>query len=239
MSVLQTLRNVLPGWLRRPLGAALAPLRDVHAARSYSQEGEDMVLRRIFAAQPRGFYVDVGAHHPRRFSNTCHFHAQGWSGINIEPNPAAVALFKRQRPGDINLQMGVADTAGSLTYYEFDEPALNTFDPALVELRTRTTPYRLVAQSTIPVEPLATILQRHLPAGQAIDFLTIDVEGLDLAVLRSNDWSRFRPRCVLVEALENSLESVLRGELYSFMSAHGYSLFAKTYNTLIFEARSA
>lgn len=237
MSVMNGLRNAVPAWLRSPLSAALAPLRDTYAVRSYSQEGEDMILRRIFAGQPRGFYVDVGAHHPRRFSNTCHFHEQGWSGINIEPNPAALALFNRARRRDINLQMGVAEASGSLVYYEFDEPALNTFDPVLLEARKRTTPYKLVRQRTVPVERLDTILGRHLPQGQAIDFLTIDVEGLDFAVLRSNDWSRFRPRCVLVEALENSLEAVMRGELFGFLSGHGYSLFAKTYNTLIFQVR--
>jgi hypothetical protein len=64
--------------------------------------------------------------------------------------------------------------------------------------------------------------------------LTIDVEGFDFAVLKSNDWERYRPKCVLVEALGASLEDVMRGEIFHFMKRQQYVLFAKTYNTLFF-----
>lgn len=86
----------------------------------------------------------------------------------------------------------------------------------------------------VSVEPLGEILRRHLPRSQTIDFLSIDVEGLDLAVLKSNDWQAFRPACVLVEALNSSVEDVIRGEMYQFMKYQGYELFAKTFNTLVF-----
>jgi hypothetical protein len=71
---------------------------DPHAIKSYSQEGEDMILRRIFEGQEKGFYVDVGAHHPRRFSNTYYFYKLGWAGVNLEPNPDALIAFKADRP---------------------------------------------------------------------------------------------------------------------------------------------
>jgi hypothetical protein len=86
----------------------------------------------------------------------------------------------------------------------------------------------------VRVEGLATILERHLPVNQAIDFLTIDAEGMDLQVLKSNDWKRYRPRCVLVESLGVSLEDALRGEVFLFMKNQGYELFARTFNTLVF-----
>ena len=70
-----------------------------------------------------------------------------------------------------------------------------------------------------------------------IDFLSIDVEGLDFAVLKSNDWARFRPTLVLVEALQNSFEDVMLGEVFQFMKKHQYELFAKTFNTLIFREK--
>ena len=101
-------------------------------------------------------------------------------------------------------------------------------------MRSNDTRYKLRDKLEVRVESLATLLERHLPAGHTIDFLTIDAEGMDMQVLRSNDWNRFRPRCVLVESLGVSLEDVLRGEIFLFMKERGYDLFAKTFNTLVF-----
>jgi len=206
----------------------------MYAVKSYSQEGEDMVLQRIFSEKQQGFYIDVGAHHPRRFSNTYNFYRRGWKGINVEPNPDCVEAFRSERSRDINLQLGVSDHVGTLTYYMFNDPALNSFDADLTASRVASTPFKLVGKKEIAVEKLDAILKKHLPKGTVIDFLSIDVEGLDMAVLHSNDWSLFRPRYVLAESLNTSVEEALRGEIYLFMKMRGYELFAKTYNTLIF-----
>lgn len=226
-------------WLRQSLRRVLDSISDVYATKSYSQEGEDMILRRIFEGEAKGYYVDVGAHHPRRYSNTNYFHGCGWSGINIEPNPDAIRLFQRDRPRDVNLQLGISDKSGSLTYHVFDEPALNTFDVSLAKSRVENTPYKIVKLIEIRVERLGDVLAAHLPAAQRIDFLSIDVEGLDFQVLQSNDWGRFRPRCVLVEALGTSLDGVRDTHVYAFMVRQGYELLAKTFNTLIFRSRDA
>jgi FkbM family methyltransferase len=206
-----------------------------HAEASFSQEGEDMLLRRIFEGQSTGFYVDVGAHHPERFSNTNYFYRRGWRGINVEPNPDASNVFAQARSRDINLQCGIAEKAGSLKYYRFDEPALNSFDSALVENRLLNTHYRVVQEIVVPVVRLDHILENHLPAGMDIDFLTIDVEGFDLQVLKSNDWDRFRPVCVLAELLSSDLEDVISNEVFVFLKSHGYKAFSKTLNTWIFK----
>jgi FkbM family methyltransferase len=192
-----------------------------------------MILRRIFEGQENGFYVDVGAHHPRRFSNTYYFYKQGWRGINIEPNPDALKAFNVDRPRDINLQLGVSDTASILKYYSFDEPALNTFDESVVQSRLTDTQYKVIKTKDVAVERLDKILNEHLSVA-AIDFLSVDVEGFDLAVLRSNNWHLFRPKCVLAEALNMTLDEAMKGDIVLFMLAQDYVLFARTYNTLIF-----
>ena len=207
---------------------------DPYSVKSYSQEGEDMILQRIFSGQEHGFYVDVGAHHPRRFSNTYSFYCRGWRGINIEPNPEAISVFEEDREDDINLSLGIAEHAESLTYFFFDEPALNTFDSELVKQRLATTSYKLLKTTDIRVERLEHVLGRHLPFGMEIDFLSIDVEGLDFGVLKSNNWKLFRPKYVLAEALETSLEGAMQGDIFLFMKSQQYELFAKTYNTLFF-----
>ena len=173
-----------------------------------------------------------------RFSNTHLFYRQGWRGLNIEPNPEAIRAFRIFRPGDINLQIGVSESAGALTYFCFDDPALNTFDARLAEARQATSPYRVQKTMVIAVERLDAILSRHLPAGSRIDFMSIDVEGFDLPVLRSNDWTRFRPRCVLAETLGLSLDEASDCEVYRFMQQQDYEMFAKSFNTLISRDRN-
>jgi FkbM family methyltransferase len=202
---------------------------------AYSQDGEDMILRRLFERQARGFYVDVGAHHPYRFSNTCYFYRRGWRGINIDPNPDAIDAFRRDRPSDINVCVGVSDAAANLSFHFFNEPALNTFDADLAAARARLAGYRLLETRSVPVRRLDDLLIEYLPRDRKIDFMSIDVEGMDLSVLRSNDWSRFRPSLLLVEAHERTVAAVENDPVARFAVGAGYRLIAKTLNTLIYE----
>jgi FkbM family methyltransferase len=234
--MLRKIRSHLPV----PLNSILIKLRNIlvdqYAIKSYSQEGEDMILSRIFEGKRQGFYVDVGAHHPRRFSNTFLFYKRGWSGINVEPNPDAIRIFNSERPRDINLHCGVAESESALKYYYFSDSALNTFDKDVVKSRLENTPYKLVKTEEIAVTRLDHILKMHLPPETEIDFLSIDVEGFDLSVLKSNDWNLYRPTCVLAEVLNSTLEQAVNSEIAQFMRSNGYSVFARTYNTLIFRA---
>lgn len=202
---------------------------------SYSQEGEDLILNRIFDGKENGFYIDVGAHHPVRFSNTYFFYKKNWCGINIEPNPNVVSIFKAARLRDINLQVGVSDSTQTLKYYYFDEPALNTFDADIVEDRLRNTQYKVIKVENIPMLRLDEILAAYVPIGQKIDFLSIDVEGFDFMVLKSNNWSKFRPTCVLVEVLNSTLEKIMGSDIHIYMKNNSYSLLSRTYNTLIYK----
>jgi FkbM family methyltransferase len=201
---------------------------------SFSQEGEDAILMRLFQERDYGFYVDIGAHHPQRFSNTYRFYLRGWRGINIDPRPGCKELFDKIRPNDINLQLGVALTDSSMQYYQFHEPALNTFDKELMIEYIKS--YPLVQTTFLPVKPLKSILSEYMLPGQDIDFMSIDVEGLDEEVLRSNDWSQFRPKYVLVEALNlPDMIHVVSISIYQYMTEVEYCLYAKSVNTLIFK----
>ncbi len=205
---------------------------------SFSQEGEDMVLSRIFEGQANGFYVDVGAHHPFRFSNTYYFYLRGWRGINIEAKPGSMQLFERFRPLDTNLELAVSDARQKMTYYFFNEPALNGFSKEISMARDGEKEYKIVDKKEMDTVPLSEILDKHLPAGQSIDFMSIDVEGVELSVLASNDWKKYRPEILLVEDLENRYwEDVGKSEIMVFLEPHDYKLFCKTVNTLIFKRK--
>jgi FkbM family methyltransferase len=202
---------------------------------AYSSEGEDLILKRIFDTKTNGVYIDVGAHHPFRVSNTYLFYKKNWTGINIDPMPGSQAMFNKYRPLDINLEMGVSATKQHLTYYIFNEPALNTFSTDKVEEYTQDPQYRIIKEQKIETWPLADILDRYLPAGTNIDFLTIDAEGLDMEVLRSNNWQKYRPTYILVESTPFLLANMHNTEMGQYMQDAGYAIFAKTYYTYIFK----
>lgn len=204
------------------------------SSRLYSQDGEDMVLKAFYEKKRgyKGFYVDIGAHHPYRFSNTAFFYKKGWRGINIEPTPGLIRSFNRVRRRDINLNIGIAGANSKLTLYEFNEPALNSFDRELSLLRENGR-YKIITETEVQVYPLAEVLERYLPDNQRIDFLNVDVEGLDLVVLQSNDWTRFSPEFVLVEG-EFDAENLAFNEIYTFLKGKNYMLACRTFRTSIF-----
>jgi FkbM family methyltransferase len=208
---------------------------DVYATKSYSQEGEDMILRRIFEEKRRvGFYVDVGAHHPKRFSNTWYFYKKGWRGINIDAMPGSMKLFKKMRARDINLEIAISDKKQVLTYYCFNDPALNGFSKALSAERDGKGRYRIIDEIKMKTSTLAEVLDTYLPKGIEIDFLSVDVEGLDFQVLKSNNWSKYKPKVILVESLNSSLSNLGDCEVCEFLISKDYYLFAKAVNTLFF-----
>jgi hypothetical protein len=199
-----------------------------------------MVLRAFYESFPKrykGFYVDIGAHHPVRFSNTYYFYKKGWKGVNIDATPGSMYWFKWLRRRDLNLELGIGGAEGVLTFYCFDEPALNTLSKEVAELRSKNGPFKLKCQIDIPIMPLSDVLAAHCPAGQKIDFLSVDVEGMDEVVLRSNDWQQYRPMYVLAEdsGFEMDATDHAEGGVYQFLVSQGYKLVAKTKRTLIFQ----
>lgn len=200
----------------------------------YSQEGEDIILERVFDGKQHGFYVDIGSHHPIRFSNTHAFYLKGWQGLNIDATPGSMTPFREIRKRDINVELGVSPEAGEMTYYIMNEPALNTFSKERVDFLESTTPYRLKKTELVQTKTLAQIMKEYVPAGQEIDFLTIDVEGLDYEILLTNDWEKFRPHIILAEDLNGSLENMSASRTHVFLKSKGYELFSKTFNTIFY-----
>jgi FkbM family methyltransferase len=207
-----------------------------YAVKSFSQEGEDVLLSRMFVDTKSGFYVDIGAHHPVHFSNTFLFYRRGWRGINIDPTPGSRRLFERRRPRDTTLELGISAMPGTLTFHVFDNAVLNTFDEAEKEISVRRG-YRLKQSLEVPVLPLAHVLERHLPPGQGIDFMSIDVEGHEAFVIQSNDWGRFRPNVLCLEMLHSDIDAVRAHPVALFLEGKNYVFFAKLNNTLFFRDR--
>lgn len=205
---------------------------------SYSQEGEDLVLSRIFEQKKDGFYVDVGAHHPKRFSNTYLFYKMGWQGINIDANPGSMEEFDKIRPRDLNLERAISDKNEKVRFYIFNEPALNTFSHEEANKKNGLWQYRVIDEIEIQTFRLSELLQEYINSDQRIDFLNIDVEGYDFKVLKSIDWAIHKPSVILIESLNLNLEEIGRSEICQFLKSKSYRLLAKTFNTLIFKIDS-
>jgi FkbM family methyltransferase len=201
---------------------------------SFSQDGEDLVLFSFFEELPpnyKGFYVDIGAHHPFRFSNTYAFYERGWRGINIDALPGSMKPFNLYRQRDINLEVAVGSGEKPLTFYCFNEPALNTLDKSLAESRDGKSGYRITNTIEVKVQSLEKILDNHLPPGTSIDFLTVDAEGFDFDVLNSNNWKKYKPKFILVETLYSEGD---RNPVQSLLLDQGYQIVGGTMRTSVY-----
>lgn len=202
----------------------------------FSQEGEDLVLARLVQGVPPAYYVDIGAHHPFRFSNTALLHKAGWKGINIDATPGTAAAFRKLRPNDVNLELFIGDGGETKYLHTFNEPALNTAsEKVLNDRKLANTPYREMAVLEVQPTPLRSVLDQYLPSDATIGVMSVDVEGAEMGVLRSNDWTKYRPSILLVEQLATDLRQCLDHETTRFLAQWGYDPIAKAYNTTFFE----
>jgi FkbM family methyltransferase len=166
---------------------------------SYAQNMEDIHLAAIFSGQSGGFYIDVGGGHPVADNVSLMSYLAGWSGVVVEPQAHLHALYARVRPRDVALATLVGRASGEAAFHVVDR--LHGFS-TMVEANAKGASGFGAGYVTEkrPVTTLADICGLHAPA--RIDWLKIDVEGAEADVIAGGDWTRHRPRLVLVEAIE-------------------------------------
>lgn len=204
----------------------------------YSCFGEDTVINNILNGKKNGFWVDVGAFHPEKYSNTKYFSEYAnWTGINVEPNVENFKLFKKRRSKDINLNLGIFTQESELKYFRFVDGLYNTFDEQLKDDLVAKG-VELIDTYKIRVTTLADMLNEHCK-GRHIDFLNVDVENLDLDVLKSNDWNKFIPSVICVEDHEyDASPGAQDSKISAFLKEKGYVLDSKCRYSLIFKHKS-
>jgi FkbM family methyltransferase len=166
---------------------------------SYAQRFEDLYLAQCFEGRSAGFYIDVGAGHPVHDNASYYFYLRGWRGITVEPNPQLARLARAVRPRDIQYEGLIAAEAGVRDFHLVHD--FHGFSTAVAEHAAKALSEFGKSSEVIrvPAMTLAELCEQH--AVTAIDFLKVDVEGLEGDVLRGNDWDRFRPKVVVIEAL--------------------------------------
>jgi len=202
---------------------------------SYSQEGEDLIIDKLLGYKKNGFYIDIGAHHPMKYSNTFIFYKRGWNGINIDAMPKSMNEFNKIRKRDINIEVAISDNEDKNFFYIFNEPAFNTLNKKEAFLKDNKNVDKIIETIEVKTEKLETILNQCL-VNQEIDFMSVDTEGNDLNVLKSNNWEKYRPQLIMVEDLKfKNIEEYNQSEIYNYMKSLNYSIVAKTINTVFYQ----
>lgn len=208
---------------------------------SYSQAGEDAILRFLF--QDFGVkkieYLDLGTNIPDHGNNTYLFYRNNSRGVCVEADGSLINKIKTTRPGDKVINAGVSVSADKeADFYIFNEPSINTFDKEEAEYRSSFGNYKIVQVVKVPLININDLIKNNFNTYP--DLLSIDIEGLDLAVLQSLDYANYPIPVICVETCTYS-ENHIRPKDWSiqeFMLTKDYEVYADTYINTIFVNKS-
>lgn len=194
------------------------------ASIGFSMDGEDALLRQIFkrqlAAGKPGRYVDIGCAAPVFISNTYLLYAMGWRGLGIDANPKWAGLWAEARPGDVFENLGVGQTPGTAYWFEYPK---NIGMSRIAAEDVAPGPEYKSPGVPVRIERLDSLFARHFKDG-GIDVLSIDIEGAETDALKSNDWSRWRPGVIVMEAHDFAFDRPRETPAIAYLYEQGYAL---------------
>ena len=217
-------------------------LKEDYRKISYAQCGEDIIIGGLFNALgiQNPTYLDLGAHHPMYLSNTYYFYLKRCYGVCVEPDPGFFKVFQQKRPRDICLNVGVGTTSvDQAEFFVMSEATLNTFSEYDARRIDAKTSYQILRSIPIPLVAINAIIEQHFPSHP--NFVSIDVEGLDLEILKSFDFGRWQPEIFCIETAvfsDKRTETTKILEIAQFMEQQGYFAYADTYVNTIFVSKS-
>lgn len=185
----------------------------------YSQFAEDISISRLFPKRYKGFFVDVGCFHPKKYNNTYMLYRRGWRGINIDIHSIKIRAFDIARPHDINIASAVSNIEEEVVCYSGGFYSLTTsLNKTFAEKHGNYT------KKKISCATLTKLIDNSSYKNRQIDFLSVDAESHDLEVLLSLDFSRYNPNLIGVETHYALFSEVSRSSLFQFLSNLGYEL---------------
>ena len=207
----------------------------------YSFSGVDIVLKKIFYQQEKGFYIDVGCQNPIKNNNTYLLYKKGWEGINIDLDEDNINLFNSARPNDSNFNKAVSSDVKDVELYFYHKKSpINTIDKKISEFQKA----KVTSVKKITTDTLNNIISNTKYKSQIFDLLSIDVEGHELEVLKGFDLNKYSPKVIVVEYLDLnvskleiknlSIENVLNSEIYKYLVSKNYILVNSIYCDLVF-----
>jgi len=207
----------------------------------YSFGGIDNLIQQIFKSQKKGIYIDIGCGHPIKNNNTYLLNKKGWSGINIDLDIDNVELFKIYRPKDLNICAAISDEIKETDlFFYHSRSALNTIDKKTANYQKA----KVTSVKKIKTTTLNNVLDESIYNSSNIDFLSIDVEGSELSVLKNFNFHKFKPKVIVVEYLDLSLnkleiknlsiQNAMNSEIYKLIISKNYTLANMIHSDLVF-----
>ena len=211
----------------------------------YSFSGVDIVLKKIFYQQEKGFYIDVGCQNPIKNNNTYLLYKKGWEGINIDLDKDNIDLFNSARPKDSNFNKAISSDIKNVELYFYHKKSpINTIDKKTSDFQKA----KVTSIKKINTDTLDNIILNSKYKNHTFDLLTIDVEGHELDVLKGFDLYKYSPKVIVVEYLDLnvskleiknlSIENVLNSEIYKYLISKNYILVNSIYCDLVFVNKS-
>ena len=212
-----------------------------YSKKSYSLSNIDVVIDYMFKDIKKGIYIDIGCNHPIKYNNTYLLHKRGWCGINVDADKTSIKLFKKYRKNDHNIRSIVSNNTDiKKLYYYHDRSAINTLSKELVDKRS-TKPQKIIEEKSIT---LNMIIENSPFKDKKINFLTIDIEGHEHNVLKNFNFSKYKIDLIVVEFLEKkldiveifnqSIDSVIKSNIYNLLTKNDYKLVNWIHSDLIF-----
>jgi len=206
---------------------------------SFSQSGEDQIIRYLLNALKisNPSYLDIGANHPIIANNTYLFYSRGGTGVCVEPDHDFYSIIRKKRPRDVclNIGIGVNDTSDAKLFV-FPPPytGWNTFSEAEALKREAETGIKITEQRNVQLININSIIEKYF--GAAPNLISLDVEGLDLAILKSLDFTRFAPEVLCVESITFSMSNKEEKvhDISQFLDSKGYFAFGDSHVNTIF-----
>lgn len=203
---------------------------------SYAQAGEDAVIDFLFneIRLKTPSYLELGVHSPDAGSNTYRFYLRGSRGVLVEADQTLIPNIKSKRPGDTILNIGVGVSAvAEADFFIFEVQGLNTFSKEEAYKRNEGK-YKIKQVVKVPLVPINRIIEQNFTTFP--DFLSIDIEGLDLSVLKTLDFQRFPIPVICAETCQYSENHIKPKDksIEEFLLSRGYFVYADTYLNSLF-----
>lgn len=199
---------------------------------TYSQFGEDIIATIVLRNVSSGFYVDIGAHHPYRHSNTALLHLRGWQGVNVEPMQEGIQQFGEYRPHATNVRAAIHNEHDEVTLYKVKGGLANTVLERRVAGLMQT--HESAGEEVVPALSINDVFERYVPDGVHVNYMTVDIEGYDTEAILAFDVARYLPDVMCIEVFGPDVLNLGANRVVRHLVSHGYHPYAFNIYSLTF-----
>ena len=202
---------------------------------AYSHWGVDLIITKLLNSKNKGIYIDVGCHHPFLNNHSYLLYKSGWEGINIDIDYNSIDMFNFFRKRDVNIQTAVTDHKGEVDlFFYHNRAAKNTISKEFGSDAKE--------QKKINSDTLNNIIENSKFKNSKIDFVSIDVEGNEMNVLKGFNLKKYKPKLILLEFIlpnkkefyEKDINEITTSEVYKFLIKNDYKLINWNHDDLLF-----